>query len=81
MQNGTKRSLRTGQNRSEPNWSSLRRPTSRRHPANNRANAKTNNDRYMALARAATLAGDTVEAENWHQHAEHYFRLMKEQTT
>jgi len=34
----------------------------------------------MALARAATAAGDRVEAENWHQHAEHYFRLMREQT-
>jgi hypothetical protein len=80
MQNGTKRSLRTGRNRSEPNWSSSKRLTSRRNPANDRANAKTNHDRYMALARAATLAGDTVEAENWHQHAEHYFRLMKEET-
>jgi hypothetical protein len=29
----------------------------------------------MALARAAMLAGDRVEAENWQQHAEHYFRL------
>jgi hypothetical protein len=34
----------------------------------------------MALARAATLAGDRIEAENCHQHAEHYFRLMREQT-
>jgi len=32
----------------------------------------------MALARAATLAGDTVAAENCDQNAEHYFGLMKE---
>ena len=74
MQNGTKRSLRSGQNRSRPNWSSFRGPTS------HLANAKRSHDRYMALARAATVAGDRVEAENWHQHAEHYFRLMREQT-
>jgi len=80
MQNGTKRSLRTGQNRSQANWIRFRGPTSRSSPANDLANAKRNHDRYMALARAAMLAGDRVEAENCHQHAEHYFRLMREQT-
>jgi hypothetical protein len=30
------------------------------------------------LARAQTLAGDQVEAENSYQHAEHYFRCMSE---
>jgi len=38
-------------------------------------------EHYTALARAAALAGDRVEAENWNQHAEHYFRMMKKQTT
>jgi hypothetical protein len=33
------------------------------------------------LAREATLAGDTVEAENCYQHAEHYFRVMRESET
>jgi len=32
----------------------------------------------MALARAAAQAGDAVESENCYQHAEHYFRLMKD---
>jgi hypothetical protein len=31
------------------------------------------------LARAAALTGDTIETENLYQHAEHYFRLMREQ--
>jgi hypothetical protein len=34
--------------------------------------------RYVAMARAAAQAGDVVEAENCYQHAEHYFRLMRE---
>jgi len=33
----------------------------------------------MALARAATRTGDAVEIENYYQHAEHYYRLSKEQ--
>jgi hypothetical protein len=47
--------------------------------ANDVANVKRSYERYIALARAAMLAGDRVEAENFYQHAEHYFRLMKEQ--
>jgi hypothetical protein len=32
----------------------------------------------MELARAAVSAGDPIEGENLYQHAEHYFRAMKE---
>jgi hypothetical protein len=35
-------------------------------------------DRYLALAQAAASAGHAVEAENYYQHAEHYFRLMQQ---
>ncbi len=46
-------------------------------PAPNRAhNAQKNYERYLALAQAEVQAGDTVAAENYYQHAEHYFRLM-----
>jgi hypothetical protein len=38
-------------------------------------------DRYVALARAALSAGDRIEAENFYQHAEHYFRLMRGAST
>ena len=32
-------------------------------------------EKYLALARDASSAGDRVAAENYFQHAEHYFRL------
>jgi hypothetical protein len=41
--------------------------------------AARNYERYLALAHEATLNGDIVEAENCYQHAEHYFRVMREQ--
>ena len=52
----------------------------RPHP-NGTANAQRTNERYMALAREAALSGDKVEMENCYQHAEHYFRVMRERTT
>jgi hypothetical protein len=39
-------------------------------------NAQKNYERYVALARAEALIGNTVGAENYYQHAEHYFRSM-----
>ncbi|MEQ9638462.1 MAG: DUF4167 domain-containing protein [Alphaproteobacteria bacterium] len=33
-------------------------------------------DKYQALARDASSSGDRIAAENYLQHAEHYFRLM-----
>lgn len=33
-------------------------------------------DKYQGLARDATSSGDRVAAENYFQHAEHYFRIM-----
>jgi hypothetical protein len=35
-----------------------------------------NYERYLALARAEALTGDRIAAENYFQHAEHYFRSM-----
>ncbi len=34
-------------------------------------------DKYLALARDATSSGDRVKAENYLQHAEHYFRVLR----
>lgn len=34
-------------------------------------------DKYLALARDATSSGDRVKAENYLQHAEHYFRVIR----
>jgi len=41
------------------------------------SNSKSH-ERYMALAREAAARGDMIEAENLYQHAEHYFRQMRE---
>lgn len=42
-----------------------------------RGNAQTVYEKYQQLARDATSAGDRVLAENFLQHAEHYFRLIR----
>src|SRR6266478_6390921 len=41
-----------------------------------RGNAYQVFERYVAMAREAQASGDRVAAENFYQHAEHYFRLM-----
>jgi hypothetical protein len=41
-----------------------------------RGNAPQLLERYLALARDALAAGDRIAAENYSQHAEHYFRMI-----
>src|SRR5271154_1294468 len=41
-----------------------------------RGNAYQVFERYIALAREASSSGDRIAAENFYQHAEHYFRIM-----
>jgi uncharacterized protein DUF4167 len=41
-----------------------------------RGNAYQVYERYLSLAREAQSSGDPVAAENFYQHAEHYFRVM-----
>ena len=41
-----------------------------------RGNAAHIAERYVQLARDATATGDSVTAENYLQHAEHYFRIL-----
>jgi len=41
-----------------------------------RGNAYQVLEKYLALARDASASGDRVAAENFYQHAEHYFRLI-----
>ncbi len=36
-------------------------------------------EKYLQLARDAASAGDRVQAENYQQHAEHYFRVLRAQ--
>jgi hypothetical protein len=41
------------------------------------ASAERKYTRYSALAREASLRGDIVAMENFYQHAEHYFRVIR----
>jgi hypothetical protein len=41
-----------------------------------RGNAHQLLEKYLALARDAQAAGDRIAAENYSQHAEHYFRTI-----
>lgn len=49
-------------------------PNAPRHDKKHVYNLEKNYERYMALARAESLNGNTVGAENYYQHAEHYYR-------
>ena len=54
----------------------IRPPGDSRHVAQN---ARNNYERYTTMAKDAARRGDVIEAENFYQHAEHYFRVMREQ--
>lgn len=41
-----------------------------------RGNAFQVFEKYLALARDASAAGDRISAENYYQHAEHYYRII-----
>ncbi len=41
-----------------------------------RGNAYQVLEKYLALAREANTAGDRIAAENYLQHAEHYYRMI-----
>ena len=44
-----------------------------------RGNAHQVLEKYLALARDASSQGDRIAAENYYQHAEHYFRMINSQ--
>ena len=87
MQNGPRRPNRA--HRPRPSGSSNARPQQRWTPNPAHAmpkgvqSAQRNYERYMELARAEAAAGNTVGAESYFQHAEHYFRTMngRQETT
>lgn len=83
MQNGSLRNMKTRRHGLDAGSSSNRSNTPERKLSNSAAarlaDAKKNYERYTALARAAASTGDAIQIENYYQHAEHYFRLMREQ--
>jgi Domain of unknown function (DUF4167) len=79
MHNGPK----TNMNRHRPRPAGSYPAQSRRWPSNaarpgsnGSQNAQRNYERYLALARAEAQSGNIIAAENYYQHAEHYFRSM-----
>jgi hypothetical protein len=78
MQNGPRPNTRT---RPRPAASFGPRPKGwtsnavRSEPKNSQ-HAQRNYERYLALARAEAQIGNLIGAENYYQHAEHYFRSM-----
>jgi hypothetical protein len=44
--------------------------------AEGRSERAKNYERHLALAQAEVRSGNSVGAENYYQHAEHYFRSM-----
>jgi hypothetical protein len=63
------------------------RPTNQRPPGirppgqgrHTTQNARNNYEQYTTMAKDAARRGEVIEAENFYQHAEHYFRVMREQ--
>jgi hypothetical protein len=47
-----------------------------RFPSNGFQSAQRNYERYLSLAQDEARSGNVVGAENYYQHAEHYFRVM-----
>jgi hypothetical protein len=82
MQNGPRRPNTARQQRPPGSYNNNNRPQQRwtqnsaRPQQRNSQSAQKNYERYMELARTEALAGNTVGAENYYQHAEHYFRTM-----
>src|ERR1700681_4129230 len=77
MRNGQNKRMR-GRNRKGGHHQN---PLSRMYESNGpdvkiRGTASHVADKYLQLARDAQSSGDPVAAENYYQHAEHYFRII-----
>jgi hypothetical protein len=51
-------------------------PTPGRPELDGSQNSRRSYERYLTLAQEEARSGNVVGAENYYQHAEHYFRLM-----
>jgi uncharacterized protein DUF4167 len=83
---GRKTTMRNGQNkrmrgRNRKGGHHHQNPLSRMYESNGpdvkiRGSASHVAEKYLQLARDAQSSGDPIAAENYYQHAEHYFRLI-----
>jgi hypothetical protein len=79
MHNGQKTNMNTRRPRPAAAYAgrSKRWTSSAVRPEHNGShNAQRNYERYLALAQAEAQSGNSIGAENYYQHAEHYFRMM-----
>jgi Domain of unknown function (DUF4167) len=79
MQNGPKTMMSTRQPKPAGSFSARPKrwiPTAARTQSNGHQSAQRSYERYLALAQEEARSGNVVGAENYYQHAEHYFRLM-----
>ena len=76
MQNGPRTNSRHQRSPSGDGRSKRWQPNGTHERPRGVQNAQRSYDRYIALAQAEAPNGDRVAAENYYQHAEHYFRSM-----
>ena len=77
MQNGPKTVMSRRQHKPAASFAARsKRWTSSAARPEGPQNAQRGYERYLALARAEALSGNMIGAENYYQHAEHYFRSM-----
>jgi hypothetical protein len=78
MQNGPRTNTNSRYQRSGSNDGRAKRWDSNggREKPRGFQSAQRSYERYLALAQVEAQAGDRVAAENYYQHAEHYFRSM-----
>jgi hypothetical protein len=79
MQNRPRINMRTRQPRPASSFAPRPKqwtPNAARPELKGSQNAQRNYERYLALAQAEVQAGNVIGAENYYQHAEHYFRTV-----
>jgi hypothetical protein len=74
--NGKRPRNRPGRNNNRPQQSRNQTFDSSGPESKVRGTANQVYEKYLAMARDSQLSGDRVSAENFFQHAEHYFRIM-----
>jgi hypothetical protein len=77
-QNGSETNMNTRQRRPASSFAGPNRSKSNfaRAQSNANQNAQKRYAHYLELARTEARSGNTIGAENYYQHAEHYFRAM-----
>src|ERR671935_318113 len=81
MRNGQNKQRMRNRNNNNNNNRRGQNPMTRVYESNGpdikiRGTASHIAEKYLQLARDAQASGDPVAAENYYQHAEHYFRLI-----